>query len=82
MILKGGHIRVAVSVVLVSKVISCWIPRILILDRKRQYLSDEQHYLFMERYIQGIHKKMVRSKYESPVKPHHSFVYALYLYVH
>jgi hypothetical protein len=25
---------------------------------------------------------MVRSKYESPVKPHHSFVYALYIYIY
>jgi hypothetical protein len=31
-------------------------------------------------YIQGIHKRMVRYQFYSPLKPHHSFVYALYIW--
>jgi hypothetical protein len=51
MVMEGSHICVAVSAVLVSEVISCWISTILILDQRRQYLHDEQHYLFLEKYV-------------------------------
>jgi hypothetical protein len=32
-------------------------------------------------YIQGIHKRMVRYQKWRFLKPHHSFVYALYIYI-
>jgi hypothetical protein len=32
--------------------------------------------------IQGIHKRMVRLRYWIPLKPHHYFVYTLYIHCH
>ena len=36
-------------------------------------------YMYVCMYVQGIHKRMVLWTLSADVKPHHSFVYALYV---